>query len=94
MKAKDFVCISLAAGTLAIFAGCGGGGSGSSMSMAPAPPPSTSTAPMPTTQNMEFPQVHEMASTASETADPMAVNGGAVTVTPTDDDVSDPSSVR
>ena len=50
--------------------------------------------PMATTQDLEFPQVHDMANGASETMDPIGVNGGAVTVTPTDDDTSDPSSVR
>jgi hypothetical protein len=49
---------------------------------------------MPTTQDLAFPQVRELANGASETADPMGVNGGAVTVTPTDDDSSDPNSVR
>jgi hypothetical protein len=93
VKAKDFVCISLAAGTFAMFAGCGGG-SGSSMSATPTPPSSTAPTPMPTAQSLEFQQVRDLSATSSETTDPMAVNGGAVTVTPTDDDVSDPGSVR
>jgi len=94
VKARDFVCISLAAGTFAMFAGCGGGGSGSSMSAAPAPPSSTAPPPMATTQNLEFPQVRDLSNVSNDTTDPIPVNGGAVTVTPTDDDVSDPNSVR
>jgi hypothetical protein len=94
VKAKDFVCISLAAGAFAVFSGCGGGSS-SSMTGAMTPPPAgTMPPPMATTQDLEFPQVHDMANGASETMDPIGVNGGAVTVTPTDDDTSDPSSVR
>jgi hypothetical protein len=48
----------------------------------------------PTTLTLSVENVVTRAKSPSETDDPLAVNGGAVTVTPTDDETSDPVAVN
>ena len=56
-------------------------------------PPVTPPPPPSTTQSLAPADVLAMARTQSETADPFAVNGGVVAVTPVGDETSDPITV-
>lgn len=86
MKTK-VAWISAGAGAL-MLAGCGGGADGgccrtSGGSYPPAPPPTV----------LDTQAVLSIAEKPSETAQPFAVDGGAVTVYPADDETSEPISV-
>ena len=93
MNLRNFVCISIAAGTLVTATGCGSAGSGTGQSMT-TPAPTTPAPTTPAPQDLTVAAIQGLASTTSETNDPTAVNAGAVTVQPQSDETSDPSSVN
>jgi len=71
---------------------CGGGGSGNSMAppTSSAPPPTAS--PPPASMDYTPESLASLASAKDETSDPTTLNEGA-TVTPSDDQTSDPMPV-
>jgi hypothetical protein len=91
MKERIALLIGSAALSCAVLAGCGGGHHG--MSMQPTPP-SMPTPPPSMTMNLDTAAVLAIVQTkTSEIADPFAVDGDAVTLTPAGDETSSPISV-
>ena len=77
------VHIALAAAIVGGAAGCGG--SGASMSAAAASSPAQAPQPQVHSQSLDTAQLLERARRSSETADPDAVDSGALTLTDTSD---------
>ena len=90
MKASKLTTLAALAAAGAALSGCGGGSGGSEGNSMPPPAPP----PPPTSQMLTPTDVLAMARARSETADPFAVNGGAATLTPADDESSDPIAVE
>ena len=86
MKASKLFAFTIGAGVCAALYACGGHGnsSGSTTPMQPSQPAATI---------FSVNDVLVRAKAQSETDDPIAVNGGAVTVNPPNDEESDPVSV-
>ncbi len=82
MKARNILSVSIAAGACMLMYACGGG-SGSSSSMTPPPPASTA-------MNYNMTGLEAVAKFKSESTDPFAVDGGAATLSPDNDETSDP----
>jgi len=93
MKASNVIALAVGAGMCIGLYACGGNNSGMmampSQPAMPSPPAMSSPQPMMLSVN----DVLVKAKAQSETDDPLAVNGGAVTVNPANDEVSDPVSV-
>lgn len=88
MKARNLIAFALGTGMCIGLYACGGGG-GSYM-----PPPNQPTQPMqPTVTMLGVTDVLMKSKAQSETDDPFDVNGGVVTVNPSNDEESDPASV-
>jgi hypothetical protein len=87
VKATNVFALTLGAGMCIGLYACGGGHDGGMMSMQP-PPPS-----QPQVMMLSVNDVLGKAKAQSETDDPLAVNGEAVTVSPANDEESDPVSV-
>jgi hypothetical protein len=88
VKATNVIALALGAGICIGLYACGGGHDGGMMSMQP-PPPS-----QPQVMMLSVNDVLGKAKTQSETDDPLAINDGAVTVNPANDEESDPTSVN
>lgn len=90
MKARNLIAFALGTGLWLGLSGCGGHGyiTPPPQTMQPPPPP-----PPPQTVALAVGDVLTRAKAVSETDDPLMVDGGAVTVTPTNDETSDPVSV-
>jgi hypothetical protein len=89
VKASRLISVTFAAGSCVALYACGGGSNGSSTNMTPTTPPPATVS----TQALTTADVLTMAKAKSETASPLAVDGGAVTVDPTGDETSDPVAV-
>jgi hypothetical protein len=90
MKDRIALLIGSAAVSCAVLAGCGGGNHGSTMQ------PPTNMPPPPPVMTMELDTAAVLAivqTKTSETAEPFAVDGAAVAVTPVGDETSSPISV-
>ena len=89
MKASNLIALALGAGMCIGLYACGGHDSPMmpSQPMQPAPPS------QPQTLMLSVNDVLGRAKAQSETDDPLAVNDGAVTVNPANDEESDPVSV-
>ncbi len=86
MKAKNILSVSIAAGACTLMYACGGGsGSSSSTTSSMTPPPPASTA-----MNYNMTGLEAVAKFKSESTDPFAVDGGAATLSPDNDETSDP----
>ncbi len=90
MKTRNRVVIAVAAGMCVVLCACGGGGSNGSTAMTPTPTPPSP----PPTDAYSVEVVAELARAQSETNEPLAVNSGAVSLYPTDDQTSDPITVN
>ena len=92
MKASNMIALALGVGMCIGLYACGGNNN-AAMPMQPTQPsqPTMPTQPQPTMLSVN--DVLVKAKAQSETDDPLAVNGGAVTVNPANDEVSDPVSV-
>ena len=94
MKASNVIALALGAGMCIGLYACGGQNNAAMpMPTQPSQPsqPTMPTQPQPTMLSVN--DVLGKAKAQSETDDPLAVNGGAVTVNPANDEVSDPVSV-
>ena len=89
MKASNVIALALGTGMCIGLYACGGHNSGV-MPMQPSQPAMPS---QPQPMMLSVNDVLGKAKAQSETDDPLAVNGGAVTVNPANDEVSDPVSV-
>ena len=93
MKAR----ITLALWVLAVtLCACGRGGSGSSnggVSMAPPPAPAP-TPPAMQTGNLTVTSLVPLATSSSESDEPLTVDTGIITLGPTDDETSDPIALK
>jgi hypothetical protein len=89
VKASNLIALALGAGMCIGLYACGGHDSPMMPSepMQPAPPS------QPQTMMLSVNDVLGQAKAQSETDDPLAVNGGAVTVNPANDEESDAASV-
>jgi hypothetical protein len=89
VKASNVIALALGVGMCIGLYACGGHNS----AMTPTQPmqPAMPTQPQPLMLSVN--DVLGKAKAQSETDDPLAVNGGAVTVNPANDEVSDPVSV-
>jgi hypothetical protein len=91
VKASNLIALALGAGMCIGLYACGGQNN-AAMPMPTQPSqPTMPTQPQPTMLSVN--DVLGKAKAQSETDDPLAVNGGAVTVNPANDEVSDPVSV-
>jgi hypothetical protein len=91
VKASNVIALMLGAGMCIGLYACGGQNN-AAMPMPTQPSqPTMPTQPQPTMLSVN--DVLGKAKAQSETDDPLAVNGGAVTVNPANDEVSDPVSV-
>jgi hypothetical protein len=92
VKASNVIALALGVGMCIGLYACGGNNN-AAMPMQPTQPsqPTMPTPPQPTMLSVN--DVLGKAKAQSETDDPLAVNGGAVTVNPANDEVSDPVSV-
>ena len=92
MKASNLIGVAAVVGMCLGLYACGGGGGYSGMQ------PSQPTQPMqpqqPTTMMLSVNDVLMKAKLQSETDDPFDVNAGVVTLTPENDEESDPVSVN
>lgn len=86
MKAHNLIGIALGAGLCVYLSACGGHDRGT-MPVQPSQPA------QPQTMALSVNDVLAKARSQSETDDPFAVNAGAVTVNPSNDEESDPVSV-
>jgi hypothetical protein len=94
VKTSNVIALALGAGMCIGLYACGGKNNAAMpMPMQPSQPnqPTMPMQPQPTMLSVN--DVLGKAKAQSETDDPLAVNGGAVTVTPANDEVSDPVSV-
>ena len=89
MKASSMIALALGAGMSIGLYACGGHDSG----MMPSQPSQPMMPSQPATVMLSVKDVLGKASAQSETDDPLAVNGGAVTVDPPNDEESDPVSI-
>jgi hypothetical protein len=89
MKASNVIALALGTGMCIGLYACGGHDHGTMPSM-PSQPMMPS---QPTTMMLSVSDVLGKANAQSETDDPIAVNGEAVTVNPASDEESDPVSV-
>ena len=89
MKASNVIALALGAGMCIGLYACGGHDSG----MMPTQPSQPAPSSQPQTMMLSVNDVLGKAKAQSETDDPLAVNGGTVTVNPANDDESDPVSV-
>jgi hypothetical protein len=89
VKASNMISLALGAGMCIGLYACGGGDSGM-MPMQPSQPMMPS---QPATVMLSVNDVLGKAKAQSETDDPLAVNGGVVTVNSANDEESDPVSV-
>jgi hypothetical protein len=87
VKASNLIAFALGAGVCLSLYACGGGHDNAAMPMQPAPPS------QPQTMMLSVNDVLLKAKAQSETDDPLAVNGGAVSVNPLNDEESDPVSI-
>jgi hypothetical protein len=89
VKASNVIALALGVGMCIGLYACGGNNS----AMTPTQPmqPAMPTQPQPLMLSVN--DVLGKAKAQSETDDPLAVNGGAVTVNPANDEVSDPVAV-
>ena len=92
MKASNAIALALGAGMCIGLYACGGHNNGV-MSMPPSQPNQPTMPSQPQPMMLSVNDVLGKAKAQSETDDPLAVNGGAVTVNPANDEVSDPVSV-
>ena len=92
MKASNLIGLVLGAGMCFGLYACGGHDSGM-MPSQPSQPSQPMMPSQPTTMMLSVNDVLGKASAQSETDDPLAVNGEAVTVSPANDEESDPFSV-
>jgi hypothetical protein len=92
VKASNVIALALGAGMCIGLYACGGHDSGM-MPMQPSQPMQPMMPSQPTTVMLSVNDVLSKAKVQSETDDPLAVNGGAVTVNPANDEESDPVSV-
>jgi len=93
MKVSKLTTLAALAVAGVALSGCGGGSGGSGGSAGtPMPPPVPP--PPPTSQLLMATDVLAMAKLQSDTTDPFAVNGGAATLVPADDESSDPIAVE
>jgi hypothetical protein len=89
VKANNLIGIALITGLCAGLYACGGGGSSYN------PMPNQPMQPQqPMTMTLTVNDVLMKSKAQSETDDPFNVNGGAVTVTPSNDEESDPVSIN
>ncbi len=86
MKADGAIAFTVGAALCLTLAGCGGHGYTAPASQPMQPPPPQSTV-------LSVTDVQKLAQAQSETDDPIAVNGGMVSVTPVNDEMSEPVSV-
>ena len=86
MNARNVIALAVGAGVCIGLYACGG----HDTAMVPSQPMMPS---QPTTMMLSVNDVLGKAKAQSETDDPLAVNGGAVTVNPVNDEESDPVSV-
>lgn len=89
MKASNVIALALGAGMCIGLYACGGHDS----AMMPMQPTQPAMPSQPQPMMLSVNDVLVKAKAQSETDDPLAVNGGAVTVNPANDEVSDPVSV-
>jgi hypothetical protein len=92
MKASNVIALAVGAGMCIGLYACGGNNN----AMTPTQPMQPSQPAMPSQPQPMMLSVNDVlgkAKAQSETDDPLAVNGGAVTVNPANDEVSDPVSV-
>ncbi|MDB6101475.1 MAG: hypothetical protein JWO52_1474 [Gammaproteobacteria bacterium] len=89
MKASNVIALALGAGMCIGLYACGGHDSG----MMPMPPSQPAPPSQPQPMMLSVNGVLGRATVKSETDDPLAVNGGAVTVNPANDEESDPVAV-
>ena len=87
MKASNVIALALGTGMCIGLYACGGGHDYGTMPSQPMMPS------QPATVMLSVNDVLGKASAQSETDDPLAVNGGAVTVNPANDEESDPVSI-
>ena len=96
MKASNVIALALGVGMCIGLYACGGNNNAAMpMPAQPTQPsqPTMPTQPQPTMTMLSVNDVLGKAKAQSETDDPLVVNGGAVTVNPANDEVSDPVSV-
>jgi hypothetical protein len=89
MKASNMIALALGAGMCIGLYACGGHDS----AMMPMQPTQPAMPSQPQPMMLSVNDVLGKAKAQSETDDPLAVNGGAVTVNPANDEVSDPVSI-
>jgi hypothetical protein len=89
MKANNLIALALGAGMCIGLYACGG----HNTAMTPAQPAQPAPPAQPQTVMLSVNDVLGKARAQSETDDPLAVNGGTVTVIPENDEQSDPVSV-
>ena len=92
MKAINMIALALGVGMSIGLYACGGHDSGM-MPSQPSQPSQPMMPSQPATVMLSVKDVLGKASAQSETDDPLAVNGGAVTVNPANDEESDPVSI-
>jgi hypothetical protein len=92
VKASNVIALALGTGMCIGLYACGGHNNGV-MSMQPSQPNQPTMPSQPQSMMLSVNDVLGKAKAQSETDDPLAVNGGAVTVNPANDEVSDPVSV-
>ena len=89
MKASNVIALAVGAGMCIGLYACGGHDN----AMMPMQPTQPAMPSQPQPMMLSVNDVLGKAKAQSETDDPLAVNGGAVTVNPANDEVSDPVSV-
>ena len=92
MKASNVIALALGVGMCIGLYACGGNNN-AAMPMQPTQPSQPTMPTPPPATMLSVNDVLGKAKAQSETDDPLAVNGGAVTVNPVNDEVSDPVSV-
>ena len=94
MKASNVIALALGVGMCIGLYACGGNNNAAMpMPMQPTQPSQPTMPTQPQPMMLSVNDVLGKAKAQSETDDPLAVNGGAVTVVPANDEVSDPVSV-
>jgi hypothetical protein len=89
VNSRNLITLALGIGLWLGLSGCGGHDyMAPPQTMEPPPPP-----PPPSTVTLAVADVLTKAKAVSETDDPLTVNDGSVTVTPVNDETSDPVSV-
>jgi hypothetical protein len=94
VKANNLISLAAVVGICVGLYACGGGNGYSGMPQQPGQPMQPMQPMQPTTMMLNVNDVLMKAKVQSDTDDPFDVNGGVITLTPSNDDESDPMSVN